>query len=171
MNVLVINGSPKGKTSVTLQHTRYLEKCFPSDSFTVLHVGQKIRKYQKDFSEITAEIEKCDLVLFSYPVYTFICPSQLHKFIELCKENKVDFTKSRNVIIAALILVLSFGINYSSAGAISFNIGSVTISLSGLAVGALVGIILNAVLPEKDYDFDEEDPDGTGVNFEVGQSH
>lgn len=92
MNVLVINGSPKGKTSVTLQHTRYLEKCFPSDSFTVLHVGQKIRKYQKDFSEITAEIEKCDLVLFSYPVYTFICPSQLHKFIELCKENKVDFT-------------------------------------------------------------------------------
>ena len=92
MNVLVINGSPKGKTSVTLQHTRYLEKCFPSDTFTVLHVGQKIRKYQKDFSEITAEIEKCDLVLFSYPVYTFICPSQLHKFIELCKENKVDFT-------------------------------------------------------------------------------
>lgn len=86
-------------------------------------------------------------------------------------ENKVDFTKSRNVIIAALILVLSIGINYSSAGAISFNIGSVTISLSGLAVGALVGIILNAVLPEKDYDFDEEEPDGTGVNFEVGQSH
>ena len=92
MNVLVINGSPKGKTSVTLQHTRYLEKCFPSDSFTVLHVGQKIRKYQKDFSEVADEIEKCDLVLFSYPVYTFICPSQLHKFIELCKENKVDFT-------------------------------------------------------------------------------
>lgn len=92
MNVLVINGSPKGKTSVTLQHTRYLEKCFPSDTFTVLHVGQKIRKYQKDFSEATAEIEKCDLILFSYPVYTFICPSQLHKFIELCKENKVDFS-------------------------------------------------------------------------------
>ena len=92
MNVLVINGSPKGKTSVTLQHTRYLEKCFPSDTFTVLHVGQKIRKYQKDFSEVTAEIEKCDLILFSYPVYTFICPSQLHKFIELCKENKVDFS-------------------------------------------------------------------------------
>ena len=92
MKVLVINGSPKGKTSVTLQHTRYLEKCFPSDSFTVLHVGQKIRKYQKDFSEVAAEIEKCDLMLFSYPVYTFICPSQLHRFIELCKENNIDFS-------------------------------------------------------------------------------
>lgn len=63
-------------------------------------------------------------------------------------ENKIDFTKSRNVIIAALILVLSIGVNYSTAGAIAFNIGSVTISLSGLAVGALVGIILNAILPD-----------------------
>lgn len=82
-------------------------------------------------------------------------------------ENKVDFTKSRNVIIAALILVLSIGINYSAAGAVSFNIGTVTISLSGLAVGALTGILLNAILPGKDYSFDEELPSDTGVNFEV----
>ncbi|MDD6201590.1 MAG: uracil-xanthine permease family protein [Lachnospiraceae bacterium] len=82
-------------------------------------------------------------------------------------ENKVDFSKSRNVIIAALILVLSIGINYSSIGAIAFTIGSVTISLSGLAVGSLVGIILNAVLPGKDYNYNEETPDQTGVNFEV----
>ena len=86
-------------------------------------------------------------------------------------ENKVDFAKSRNVIIAALILVLSIGINYSTAGAISFSISDVNISLSGLAVGALVGIILNAILPDKDYEFDEEDPEDTGVNFDVGQSH
>ena len=82
-------------------------------------------------------------------------------------ENKVDFSQSRNVIIAALILVLSIGINYSAAGAIAFTVGSVTISLSGLAVGSLVGIILNALLPGKDYNFDEEKPDNTGVNFEV----
>lgn len=86
-------------------------------------------------------------------------------------ENQVDFTKTRNVIIAALILVLSIGIKYSAAGCIAFQIGSATISLSGLAVGALVGIILNAVLPEKDYVFDEDKPNDTGVNFEVGQSH
>lgn len=71
-------------------------------------------------------------------------------------ESKCDFTMSRNVLIAALILVLSIGINYSAAGAIAFTIGKVTISLSGLAIGSLVGIILNAVLPGKDYHFDEE---------------
>lgn len=85
-------------------------------------------------------------------------------------ENQVDFTKTRNVIIAALILVLAIGINYSAAGAVSFNIGSITISLSGLAVGALVGILMNAILPGKDYNFDEEEPKDNGVNFEVGQT-
>ncbi len=66
-------------------------------------------------------------------------------------ENKTDFSKSRNIIIAALILGLAIGINYS--GAISFTISSVTISLSGLAVGALVGIILNAVLPMEEREY------------------
>lgn len=65
-------------------------------------------------------------------------------------ENKIDFTQTRNVIIAALILVLSIGIAYSSAGALAITIGSVTISLTGLAAGVLVGIILNAILPGKD---------------------
>lgn len=65
-------------------------------------------------------------------------------------ESKVDFSKGRNVIIAALILVLSIGIKYSAAGAISFQIASLNISLSGLAVGAFIGIVLNAILPEGD---------------------
>lgn len=84
-------------------------------------------------------------------------------------ETQTDFTKSRNIIIAALILVLSIGINYSAAGSISFMAGGVTVSLSGLAVGALTGILLNAVLPGKDYQFDEEKPDDTGVNFGTGR--
>ena len=77
-------------------------------------------------------------------------------------ENKVDFTKNRNVIIAALIMGLTLGIHFSGSlgadtvnvinGALSFRIGTkVTISLSGLAVGAIVGILLNAILPGKDY--------------------
>ena len=82
-------------------------------------------------------------------------------------ETQVDFAKSRNVIIAALILVLSIGINYSAAGAIAFQIGELTIRFSGLAVGALTGIILNAVLPGKDYSFDDDKPSSTGVDFAV----
>ena len=80
-------------------------------------------------------------------------------------ENKVNFENTRNVIIAALILVLSIGINY--AGAIQIPIGSVTISLSGLAVGAIVGIILNAILPGKDYEFGSDEKGDKSVNFKV----
>ncbi len=82
-------------------------------------------------------------------------------------ETKVDFSKSRNIIVAALILVLSIGINYSAARAVIFSVGGLTISLSGLAVGALVGILLNALLPGKDYHFDEAGRSDTGVNFAV----
>ena len=65
-------------------------------------------------------------------------------------ENRVDFLKSRNIIIAALILGLAIGIAYSAAGAIVIPAGGITISLSGLAVGSLVGIVLNVILPYKD---------------------
>ena len=68
-------------------------------------------------------------------------------------ENHVDFQASRNVIIAALILCLTIGIEYSAAGAISFTVGGLNISLSGLAIASLVGIILNAILPGKDVTF------------------
>ena len=80
-------------------------------------------------------------------------------------ENQVDFTNSRNVIIAALIMVLAIGVNYS--GAVTFNVGSATISLSGLAVAAITGIVLNAILPGKDYEFGSDEKGDTAVNFKV----
>lgn len=64
-------------------------------------------------------------------------------------ENHVDLTVSRNLLVTALILVLAIGISYGP-GSISFAIGSINISLSGLAVAALTGIILNAILPGRD---------------------
>ena len=82
-------------------------------------------------------------------------------------ENQVDFTKSRNVIIAAVIMSLALGINFSTAGAIAFTIAGVKISLSGLAVASLVGIILNAVLPGNDYKFGENKQGDEAVNFKV----
>lgn len=81
-------------------------------------------------------------------------------------ENKVDFTKNRNVIIAALILVLAIGINFATGG-IDFKIGELDISFSGLAVAAIVGIVLNAVLPGKDYEFGSDEQGDTAVNFKV----
>lgn len=77
-------------------------------------------------------------------------------------ENKVDFTKSRNLIVAAIILVCALGL-----GSVSFAIGSVTISLSGLAVASIAGIVLNAVFPEKDFKFGEDDAGKEAVNFKV----
>ena len=75
-------------------------------------------------------------------------------------ENKVDFTNSRNVIVAALILVLAIGINYS-VGSIQIGI----VSLSGLAVASLVGIAVNAILPGKDYECGVDEQGDTSVNF------
>lgn len=70
-------------------------------------------------------------------------------------ESKVDLTKSRNLIIVAAILVLALGMS----GGVSFVINSdVTIQLSGLALAAFVGIVLNAVLPGNDYIFSMEEP-------------
>lgn len=76
-------------------------------------------------------------------------------------ENRVDFTSSRNVIIAALILVLSIGIKYGAGDSISIGFTS----LSGLAVAAIVGIVLNAILPGKDYDFGSNSRGDSSVDF------
>ena len=82
-------------------------------------------------------------------------------------ENQVDFTKSRNILIAALILVLSIGLKYGTGdvGGITFMVGKVNIMLSGLAIAALVGIIMNAILPGKDYEFGSNLQGDTSVNF------
>ena len=92
MKILILNGSPKGKYSITLQTTRYLEKVYPEHSFEVLNVGQKTKSLEKDFSPARSAIEQADVLLFSYPVYTFIAPCQLHKFIELLKKEQMDLS-------------------------------------------------------------------------------
>ena len=73
-------------------------------------------------------------------------------------ENQVDFTNSRNLIIAAVILVSALGFN--SVGGITFAVAGVSINLSGLAIAALLGIVLNAVLPGNDYEFDAVTKEG-----------
>ena len=81
-------------------------------------------------------------------------------------ENRVDFTKSRNVIVMALILVLAIGIKYGANDSISLGFTN----LSGLALAALVGVILNAILPGKDYEFGANPEGDKAVNFEINPS-
>ena len=66
-------------------------------------------------------------------------------------ENRVDLTKSRNLIIAAVMFVS--GLGFSSVGGVTFMVGNATVTLTGLAIAALCGVILNAVLPGNDYEF------------------
>ena len=110
--------------------------------------------FSPKFAALIASMPKATIGGVSIVLYGMISAVGVRNVVE----NQIDFSRSRNIIIAALILGLSIGVNYS--GAISFTLGSVTISLSGLAIGALVGIILNACLP-----LDEQDYKGANKAF------
>ena len=90
MHVLVVNGSPKGEYSVTLQTVKYLEKAYPKHTFEYLNAGQRIKAIEKDFSSAQTALENAELILFAYPVYTFIAPGQIHRFFELIKDKGID---------------------------------------------------------------------------------
>lgn len=92
MKILIVNGSPKGKYSITLQTLNYLEILHPEHEFSVLHAGQIIKKLQRDFTPAVEMLKQAELIVFSYPIYTFIAPSQLHYFIDLMKKSGVDFS-------------------------------------------------------------------------------
>ncbi len=90
MQILVLNGSPKGRYSVTLQTVLYLQALFPEHTFEVLNVGATIKALEKDFTPAREALDRAELILFSYPVYTFIAPYQVHRFLELVKQHQVD---------------------------------------------------------------------------------
>ena len=92
MKICVISGSPKGKNSITFQTVKFIALNHPECEFATLHVGQKIHSYEKDMSAALETVSRADLLLFCYPVYTFLVPCQLHRFIELLKESGVDLS-------------------------------------------------------------------------------
>ncbi len=92
MKVAVLNGSPKGEYSITLQTVLFIQKKFPNCQFNIINVGKSIRALEKDLSNALNVIYASDIILFSYPVYTFIAPYQLHRFIELLKESGADIS-------------------------------------------------------------------------------
>ena len=90
MNILVLHGSPAGNDSITLYTLLYIRKHFPEHEYDILHVGRQIRKMEKDPADWADRLRRADLILFCYPVYTFLAPAQLHRFIELMKDSGVD---------------------------------------------------------------------------------
>ena len=92
MKILVLNGSPKGKNSTTLQTALYLEALHPEHRFEVIHAGQRIKAIEKDFAPVREALEQAEMILFCYPVYTFIAPYQIHRLIELIKESGVNLS-------------------------------------------------------------------------------
>ena len=92
MNVLVLNGSPSGENSITLYTVHYIAEQFPDCTFETLNVGQQIRKLEQDKASYLYRLEQADLLLFTYPVYTFLVPAQLHRFIELMKASGLDLS-------------------------------------------------------------------------------
>ena len=116
------------------------------------------------FGEIIHTVPNAIIGGVSFILYGMISAIGVRNVVE----NQVDLTKSRNLIIAAVILVSALGFN--SIGGISIPVTSeITISLSGLAIAAILGILLNALLPGNDYVFSEEVPDEgkTSVDFKV----
>jgi len=89
MEIIVLNGSPKGEQGITLQYIRFLQKKYPMHNFRILHIAQRIKRLERDgtaFSEVLAEIRGADLVLWATPVYYLLVPSQYKRFIELVDE-------------------------------------------------------------------------------------
>ena len=95
---------------------------------------------------VIGSIPSCIIGGISFVLYGMISAIGVRNVVE----NKVDFTKSRNLIVAAVILVCALGLGSDT---VSFGIGSVNITLSPLAVASIAGIVLNAVFPGKDYKF------------------
>ena len=112
-----------------------------------------VLSFSPKFAAVIGAMPSCVIGGVSRVLYGMISAVGVRNLVE----NHVDFQKSRNVLVAAIVLVLSIGIAYSAAGAITFEVSGIVISLSGLAIGSLAGIILNAILPGKDYEFDESD--------------
>lgn len=115
--------------------------------------------FSPKFSALISSIPTAVIGGISFVLYGMISAIGVRNVVE----SKVDFTKSRNLIVAAIILVCALGLG----SAATFQIGGITIALSALAVGSIMGILLNAILPGKDYVFSEDEPKSTGVDFEI----
>jgi multimeric flavodoxin WrbA len=93
MKIVVLNGSPKGDISVTMQYVHYLAKHFPEHQFPILNIAQRIKKIEADpqtFNEMIAEVRSADAVLWAFPLYFLLVHAHYKRFIELIHERGVQ---------------------------------------------------------------------------------
>ena len=90
-NILIINGSPKNNYSITLQTSLFLQKKFPDCKFEIQPVAKLNNQLDLNPEEVYENIKTFDIIIFSYPVYTFIAPYQLHLFFEKLKKHNFHF--------------------------------------------------------------------------------
>ena len=89
MNIAVLNGSPKGEISVTVQYVKFIAKKFPEHTFRLLHIAHDIHKYEKDqknFEKIITAVREADGVMWAFPLYSFLVAAQYKRFIEMIWE-------------------------------------------------------------------------------------
>lgn len=93
MKITVLNGSPKGDLSVTMQYIEYIQKCFPGNVMTTHNISQRIKSIEKDkkaFEAVLKDVRSSDLVIWAFPLYYFLIPSQFKRFIELIFDRKAS---------------------------------------------------------------------------------
>ena len=155
-------GAPANTTYGENTGVLNLTKVFDPRVIRIAAVFAILLSFCPKFSALIGAMPKATIGGVSLVLYGMISAVGVRNVVE----NKVDFKASRNVIIMALILVLAIGIKYGAGDAIDLGFTK----LSGLAVAALVGIILNAVLPGKDYEFGKNDAGDMAVDFEINPS-
>ena len=153
-------GAPANTTYGENTGVLNLTKVFDPRVIRIAAVLAILFSFCPKFAAIVAAMPAATIGGVSLVLYGMISAVGVRNLVE----NQVDLTVSRNLLIAALILVLAIGINYGP-GSLTFNVGKTSIALSGLAVAALVGIILNAVLPGKDYEFGTSKSGDMTVDF------
>ena len=155
-------GAPANTTYGENTGVLNLTKVYDPRVIRIAAVFAIILSFCPKFSAIIACMPAATIGGVSLVLYGMISAVGIRNIVE----NQVDFKAARNVIVMALILVLAIGISYSQAGCLDLGFTK----LSGLAVAALVGIVLNAILPGKDYEFGANEQGDMAVNFEINPS-